>query len=82
MPKSTKLPSKRSDKERVKKIDEMYRSIEAACFLHIDDQADAIYMASLLLTTAKNQFMQFLPKERVTNIFQLVVDDLKAQETQ
>lgn len=63
---------------RTQKIDEMYRSIEAACFMHIDDQSDAIYMGSLLLTAAKNMFLQFLGKERTVDTLKVLTEEVIA----
>lgn len=79
MGKSPRVPAKRAttNKQRVQKIDEMFRSIEAAIFMHVDDQPDAIYFASLLLTAAKNVFTQFVTQDRAIEAFETVLAELR-----
>lgn len=80
--KKNKIQASLSQEElRVKKNDEMFRSLEAAIFMHIDDQPDAIYFGALLLTAARNMFMQFLPLDRTIDIFETMVTDLKTGKT-
>ena len=68
-----KVPSKRDD-YRLTKTDEMYREIEKVIMMTVDDQPDAIYLASLMLTASKNMFIQFLGVERTREIFTELVE--------
>jgi hypothetical protein len=62
------------------KNEEMYKAVETMVYMTVDDGSDAVYLASMLLTTARNIFLERAGKERTIAVLETMLHSIRGDE--